>query len=83
MFLFDEKNGIWIKIYKALTIILFIIIVIGSIVYAIEDSPGGFFGGLIVVVAGVAVGLVVMAGNMLIIQLLTNIQIIREKIEKQ
>jgi hypothetical protein len=82
MFLFDEKSGVWIKIFKALTILLFIIIVIGSIIYAIEDSPGGFFGGLLVVIAGVAIGFVFVAGNMLIIQLLTNIQIIREKIEK-
>lgn len=91
--MFNEKSGKWIKIYKGITVALFFVFIVFGMVAGIGDASCSFFdidlGGdiglfdfLIWVVLGSFVGYVQLVFNMLIIQLLNNVQIIREKNEK-
>ena len=93
--MFDEKSTKWIKIYRGITIVIFWICVVGGLLGGIGDATAGFLdfglGGdddgfldLIVWVLGIGgFGCIQLVVNMLIIQLLNNVQIIREKIENQ
>ena len=91
--MFDEKNCKWIKIYKMLTIATFFAFIIFGIVAGIGDAScefldidiGGdiiFFDLILWVLAGGVVGFIQLVFNMLVIQLLNNVQIIREKAEE-
>ena len=88
--MFDETNDKWIKIYKAITIILFFGILLFSLVAGIGDATdnfldildidGVFFDFIVWILVGAVVGTIHLVVNMLLIQLFNNIQIIREKV---
>lgn len=90
--MFDEKSCKWIHFYKVITIVTFFAFIVFGIIAGIGDAScefldkdlGGdtFFDFVIWVLAGGAVGFIQLAFNMLVIQLLNNVQIIREKLEK-
>ena len=90
--MFDEKNFIWISIYKVVTIITFFAFILFGMVAGIGDLSsefldldlGGdtFFDFVIWFLAGGFVGFIQLVLNMLVIQFLNNVQIIREKLEK-
>ncbi|NMA23631.1 MAG: hypothetical protein GX938_09040 [Spirochaetales bacterium] len=92
--MFDKKSYKWIDIYRGI-VIAFLWIYIAAGVYAFIDNQwigdifdiyiaGGYFiGSTLLLFAGFAIGYVQLVANMLIIQLLNNVQIIREKIENQ
>lgn len=93
--MFDETNDKWIKIYKAITIILFFGILLFSLVAGIGDASSdfldigiggdddGFFDFIVWILVGAVVGTIHLVVNMLLIQLFNNIQIIREKVGKE
>ena len=93
--MFDERSEKWIRIYKGITVAFFWICVVGGVLGGIGDATASFLdfglGGdddgfldLIVWVLGIGgFGCIQLVANMLIIQLLNNVQIIREKIENQ
>ena len=76
--MFNENSSIWIKIYKALTIIIFFILLIGGV------FAGAFLRDINDVASALSfpVGIISAFGelvfNMLIIQLLDNVRVIRE-----
>ena len=87
--MFDEKSGVWIKIYRIYTIVMFwVLLIVGFILccvawsdelYIIEDY---FLNGLLFLLAGAFLAFTQLIINMLIIQLLNNIQQIRQKVDK-
>lgn len=90
--MFDEKSCKWIKVYKCLTVIAFFVFIVFGIVAGIGDAMNSFLdldlGGCTIVfdflvwaIAGIIVGFIQLTFNMLVIQLLNNVQIIREKAE--
>lgn len=91
--MFDEKSGKWIRIYKGITVAAFWIYIIFGLVAGIGDSSAsfldiglggdddGFLDFVVWVLAGGIIGYVQLVVNMLVIQLLNNVQIIREKLE--
>ena len=93
--MFDEKSTKWIKIYKGIVVAIFWIFVVGGVIGGIGDCSSEFLdlglGGdddgildLLVWVVGLGgIGFIQLVTNMLVIQLLNNVQIIREKIERQ
>lgn len=91
--MFNEKSARWIRIYKVLTLIAFWIFIVFGLVAGIGDYScefldidiGGdtFFDVILWVVIGAIVAFCQLVANMLIIQLLNNVQIIREKIENK
>ncbi len=76
--MFNENSNIWIKIYKALTIIIFFILLIGGV------FAGAFLRDINDVASALSfpIGIISAFGelvfNMLIIQLLSNLRVIRE-----
>ena len=95
MNLFNERSKIWIKCYKIIAIVLFFIFaglgLIGGICDCFGIDPfdiglGGDDDGLLDLLVWIIVGggfaFFQLVSNMLIIQLLNNIQIIRKKVEK-
>ena len=88
--MFNENDGKWIRFYKIYTIALFWIYVVATIVMFILNVSwvfwivdGGFVDALIILVGGFLVSFGHLIGNMLIIQLLNNIQTIRETVTNQ
>jgi hypothetical protein len=93
--MFDEKSGTWIKIYKVLAILMFFGFIALGIWAGIGDSSSSFLdiglGGdddgfrdfIMWVLVGGIVGFCQLVTNMLIIQFLNNVQIIREKMESK
>jgi hypothetical protein len=91
--MFNEKNDCWIKIYKAIVIAIFFIWVIFGVVAGIGDATseyldvgiGGdddlFLDFFVWVAIGTFVGFVHLASNMIMIQFLNNVQVIRKKLE--
>ena len=94
MGMFDETDGKWIKIYKIVAVARFLIIVVFGLIAGIGDSSANFLdigiGGdddgaldfLVWLLVCGFVGCIQVVIDMLIIQFLNNVQIIREKIEK-
>lgn len=85
--MFNENDGKWIGYYKTYTIVMFWLYVVATIVMCILDwtwviwiIDGGFLDTLIILVSGFLVAGGHLIGNMLIIQLLNNIQTIRETV---
>ncbi len=76
--MFNENSSIWIKIYKVLTIIIFFILLIGGV------FAGAFLRDINDVASALSfpIGIISAFGelvfNMLIIQLLNNVRVIRE-----
>ena len=86
---FNERSSIWTKIFKVYTIVMFWLFVIAGFIlcclgwderFIITDSS--FLDGIIVFGCGCFLAFTQAVVNMLILQLLNNIQLIREKIEK-
>ena len=90
--MFNEKDPAWIQLYKIFTIVGFFAIAIFGIIAGIGDYTsdfldldlGGdtFFDIVVWFVGSVAIGYILLIFNMLTIQLVANIQTIREKIER-
>lgn len=81
--LFDEKSGRWIKNLKAFTMLMFwLYIAAGVILFLAEVSESAGIG-LVCLLVGVLLAFVQLVLNMLIIQLLNNVQTIREKLEQK
>lgn len=78
--MFDETSGTWIKIYKVVTIIVFWLSIVSGVftfVWGLSE-----FNELCLYGIGIALGgFIYLATNMLIIQFLNNVQIIRETLE--
>ena len=88
MVMFNEKSSIWIKIYKTITLIIFWLYVLAGVVMFLMGLDGSLWwidGGIIDGIIGLAVsfiaGYITLVVNMLIIQFLNNVQLIREKLE--
>lgn len=91
---FDEKDRKWIRWYKVVAIALFFIYALFGLIAGIGDSSAeyldigiggdddGFLDFILWVLIFGGIGYVQLVANMLIIQLLNNVQLIREKIEK-
>ena len=90
--MFDEKSRKWIEVYKCLTVITFFVFIALGIVAGIGDAADSFLdldlGGCTIVfdflvwaIIGIIVGFIQLTFNMLVIQLLNNVQVIREKVE--
>lgn len=87
--IFDEKNPIWINAYKTISVIIFFILIALSLVFgilgltcivSITNYP--FLDGIILLGLGLIASFAELIVSMVIVQLLTNVQIIREKLEK-
>ena len=88
MVMFNEKSSIWIKIYKTITLIIFWLYVLAGVVMflmGLEGSlwwiDGGIIDGIIGLAGSFIAGYITLVVNMLIIQFLNNVQLIREKLE--
>lgn len=86
--MFDETSGKWIKIFKGYAVAKFWLYVIAGAIMCFVGWSGelrwiddGFLDGIIWLAGGFLLAYVQLVVNMLIIQLLNNIQIIREKVE--
>ena len=85
--MFNEKGNRWLKLFKIYTIVMFWIYVAGAVVMCIcgwSDvlwwiSP--FLDGIICLTGGSLVAAAHLISNMLIMQFLNNVQIIRERVE--
>lgn len=87
--MFNEKSSKWIGFFKCYTIVMFWLCIVADVIMCFVGWSGvlwwtesDFIDGLICLIGGVFVTFVQLVLNMLIIQLLNNIQIIRENIEK-
>lgn len=84
---FSEKSGHWIRIYKLITLIVAALCVIAGVALGVRDFFSkaiiGDFGLLLWTLAGIVSGFIILVPNMLIIQLLNNIQTMREKSDKE
>ena len=94
--MFDLSSTTYIKWYKNVTIIVFVICMILGVFGAISDARGhygmldiglggdddGFLDFISWVIIFIGGGFMYLVTNMLIIQLLNNIQTIREKVER-
>ncbi len=88
MVMFNEKSSIWIKIYKTITLIIFWLYVLAGVVMffmGLDGSlwwiDGGIIDGIIGLAGSFIAGYITLVVNMLIIQFLNNVQLIREKLE--
>ena len=80
--MFNEKSGIWIKIYKvAIIVLLFVCIIGGFIIGSTTHSIGLAYLGC--VRGGVGMGFIQYVLGMILINFLSNVQSIREHIEKR
>ena len=88
-FSFNERSSIWIKIFRVYTIVMFWLFLIAGFIlcylswnehFLITDSY--ILDGIILLGCGCFLAFTQAVANMLILQLLSNIQLIREKIEK-
>lgn len=89
---FDEKDGKWIGFYRGITVLFFWILLIFGFIAGIGDASGGFldlmwddnFAEFLAWFVGCGViAFAQLVTNMLVIQLLNNVQIIREKLEEK
>jgi len=88
----NEKSNIWLKIFKILIIVMFFACIIFGFVAGIGDVTSEFldceiggdtiFDFVVWFLIGIVGAFFELVGGMLILQLLNNVQIIRENIEK-
>lgn len=82
--LFDERSGRWIKILKVFTQVMFwLYIAAGAILFLVSLAEDTVEIGFVFLLGGVLVAFVQLVVNMLVIQLLNNVQVIREKLEEK
>ena len=82
---FDENNGRWISIYKGITIFLFFALIIGGIVFGIIDNDQGiiiwsYLALFIWPLIGIVCAMIEFTLNMLLIQVIQNVRLIKEKL---
>lgn len=89
MSFFDEKSDKWLKFFKATTIVLFLLFLAVGVIGGLGDATAEFMdaglGGdddglldfLVWVILFGGAGFIILVANMLIIQLLNNVQMIR------
>ena len=80
--MFDENSEAWIRIYKSITVVLFWIFNISGLVAGIVVGGSNFIVCIMLLLAGVFLACIQLVVNMLVIQFLNNVQIIRKKIEQ-
>lgn len=91
--LFNERSSQWIKIYKYIVVALFWIYIFIATLFGIGDASAtfmdfdiggddGFLDFILWVIIGGGAAFIQLVVNMLVIQFLNNVQLIREKIEK-
>lgn len=87
--MFNEKSNQWIKIFKGYTKVMFWICIVAAVILCILGwcdcfwiTNSIFIDGLILLACGVFAAFAQLVVNMLIIQYLNNVQVIREKVEK-
>ena len=90
--MFDERSSIWIKIYKAVVIILAFAIIILGVLWAADEACPTYqfsmvdldfpmfakYSGIVLIVAFAE-----LASGMLTVNFFNNVQAIREKLDKQ
>ena len=88
--MFDEKNPIWIKVYKILVIVSAVVILIAGFIWAKEEATWYRYGShfdsaefLIYFAIAVAIAVVDYVSGMLVANFLSNVQTIREKLEEK
>ena len=93
-FMFDEKSSRWIRIYRGVTIAIFFVFAAFGLIAGIGDASAefmdigiggdddGFLDFIVWLIIGGGIGFIQLVVNMLVIQLLNNVQIIRENLEK-
>ena len=88
--MFNEKSAKWIKIYKIFVIVSFFVLLLGGVLLGILDVTCVvdimYDDGIDLVIwtlSGVITAFLELVCGMLILNFLNNVQIIREKIEKQ
>ncbi len=93
--MFNEKSHAWIKIYKIITIVLCFTFATLGFIFGIGDASAeymdigiggdddGFLDFMLWQIVGVAVGFIHLVSNMLVIQLLNNVQLIRESVYQE
>ena len=86
--MFDEKSPKWIKIYTGFTKVMFWLYIVAGAFMCFAGWVGeldlideGFIDGLVAMICFGLVAFVHLTVNMLIIQFLNNVQLIREKLE--
>ena len=85
---FDEKSSKWIRIFKGVIIAEFWLMIAAAVVLCFVGWSGElywtdseFFDGILALAAGCVGAVISLVPNMLIIQFLNNVQVIREKVE--
>ena len=85
----DERSSVWVKLFKIYTLIITWLFALATLICAIAGLTEGIciteepaLDGLILLVGGAIITVSQLLGNMLIIQLLNNVLIIRDKVEK-
>jgi hypothetical protein len=73
--MFDERNDIWIRLFKGMTILEFFGAILSGIIVAIIVEAFWVF------LVGVASAFVIFVINMVLVQFFTNVQTIRERME--
>ena len=89
----DEKNPIWIKIYKFIVIFGAIAILIGGIIWGCDEATYTYYYGyktgfdfltfLMYAALSVVAAAVEWVSGMLVVNFLSNVQTIREKLEEE
>ena len=92
---FDEKKDIWLKIFKVLAIIMFFLIIIFGLFYAINIAKGLYPSGhyydgrfsfgifLSVFLTSILAAIVELAFSMILIDFFTNIRELKNEIVKE
>lgn len=88
--LFDEKSNIWIKIYKVYVCVMFCLLCLTTLILSFvgisgdflltDESP--FLNFISILLSGALLTFLHLVTNMIILNFLNNIQIIRESVEK-
>lgn len=83
--MFNEKSGKWIKVFKLYTQIMFFLFLAAGVALSIVVwvNWGSFLEGIACWAGGAFLAFTQLIANMLIIQLLNNVQTIREKLEEK
>lgn len=88
--MFDEKNPIWIKVYKILVIVSAVAILIAGFIWAKEEATWYSYGShfefgefLMYFAIAAAIAALDYVSGMLVANFLSNVQAIREKLEEK
>lgn len=86
--MFDEREGKWINIFKKYTQVMFWLCIVAAVYMCLVGWAGSlwwtgvdFLDGIICLAGGVFIAFAQLVVNVLIIQFLNNVQVMREKVE--